>query len=61
MPPVSLERALVIHLPAGQARCELHWLDIAAGWEAARLAATVRAWRARRDLTQPHAAAGAAA
>ncbi len=56
MPEVSQDRALVIHLPAGQARCELHWLDIAAGWEAARLAATVRAWRGRRDLTQPYAA-----
>lgn len=57
MPPVSQERALVIHLPAGQARCELHWLDIAAGWEAAQLAATVRAWRGRRDLTAPYAPA----
>jgi len=60
MPEVSQTRALVIHLPAGQARCELHWLDIAAGWEAAQLAAAVRAWRTRRDLTQPHAAAEAA-
>jgi len=48
-------------LPAGQARCELHWLDITAGWEAARLAATVRAWRNRRDLTAPYALPGAAA
>ena len=37
--------------PAGQARCELHWIDIAAGWHAAQLAAAVRGWRARRDLT----------
>jgi hypothetical protein len=56
MPPVSQERALVIHLPAGQARCELHWLDIAAGWEAAQLAATVRAWRTRRDLAAAYGA-----
>ena len=61
MPEVSQERALVIHLPAGQARCELHWLDIAAGWDAARLATAVRAWRARRDLTAPYATAGGAA
>jgi predicted GIY-YIG superfamily endonuclease len=55
MPPVSLERALVIHLPAGQATCELHWLDITAGWHAAQTAATVRAWRNRRDLSRPYA------
>jgi hypothetical protein len=63
MPAVSKKRALVIHLPAGQARCDLHWVDITAGWEAARLAATVRAWRGRRDLTWPCAvlAGGAAA
>jgi hypothetical protein len=53
MPEVSQSRALVIHLPAGQARCDLHWLDITAGWDAARLAAAVRGWRARRDLAVP--------
>jgi hypothetical protein len=61
MPEVSQTRALVIHLPAGQARCDLHWLDIAAGWQAARLAAAVRAWRARRDLAGPFDLPGGAA
>lgn len=61
MPPVSQDKALVIHLPAGQARCELHWLDIAAGWEAARLAAATRTWRGRHDLATPYAAPGSAA
>jgi predicted GIY-YIG superfamily endonuclease len=56
MPAVSQQRALVIHLPAGQAHCDLHWIDIDAGWEAARLAAAARAWRTRRDLAAPFAA-----
>lgn len=51
------ERALLIWLPAGQGKCEVKWLDIAAGWEAVQLAMKVRAWRSRRDLlktyTQP--------
>jgi predicted GIY-YIG superfamily endonuclease len=60
MPPVSLERALVIHLPAGQARCDLYWLDITAGWEAAQIAAAVRGWRNRRDLAAPYTTGTAA-
>jgi predicted RecB family endonuclease len=47
---VNLDRAIVVHLPAGQGRCELKWVDIAAGWEAVALATQVRAWRARRRL-----------
>jgi hypothetical protein len=50
---VDQDRALVIHLPAGQGRCELHWVDIAAGWEAVQVAAQVRAWRSRGGLFTP--------
>src|SRR5690606_4914595 len=50
---VDQDRAIVIHLPAGQGRCELHWVDIAAGWEAVQVAAQVRQWRRRRDLFTP--------
>lgn len=50
MPEVDRTRGLIIHLPAGEARCSLHWVDLTAGWEACRLAAEVRAWRKRRDL-----------
>lgn len=32
MPAVDQERALVIHMPAGQGTCELHWVDIEVGW-----------------------------
>jgi hypothetical protein len=43
----------VIHLPAGEARCELWHLDIGAGWRAFATAMEVRAWRQRRDLAEP--------
>lgn len=47
---VNQDRALVIHLPAGQGVCELKWVDIAAGWKAVDLASQVRTWRARKHL-----------
>jgi hypothetical protein len=46
-PAVDLDEALVFHLPAGTGRCELHVVDIAAGWEACTEAANVRDWRRR--------------
>jgi hypothetical protein len=49
---VNQEQALVVHLPAGEGRCTLHLVDIAAGWEMARLCGAVRAWRDRKDLAQ---------
>lgn len=51
--PMDLERGLVIHLPAGEATCTLHWVDLTAGWEAVQLAAQVRKWRGRRGLSSP--------
>lgn len=50
MPEVDRSEALVMHLPAGQARCDLYLVDIAAGWEAVEIAMRVRSWRKRRDL-----------
>jgi len=50
---VDTDRAIVIHLPAGQGRCELHWVDIAAGWEAVQVATQVRDWRRRTGLLTP--------
>jgi hypothetical protein len=44
------EKALVIHLPAGQGVAKAYWIDIAAGWEAFRLSMHAREWRKRRDL-----------
>lgn len=53
MGAVNQERGVIIHLPAGQGRCELKWVDIAAGWEAVQLATQVRAWRGRKSLIYP--------
>ncbi len=50
MPPVDQTRALVIHLPAGKATCELWFVDIVQGWEAAQHALVVREWRTRKNL-----------
>jgi len=45
--------AIVIHLPQGLGSCELYWLNIAAGWEAAHVAKWAREWQGRRDLATP--------
>lgn len=58
MPFVDKERALVIHLPVGEGRCDLYWVDIAAGKEAARLAFQVRDWRKRKGLAIPYQKGG---
>jgi hypothetical protein len=52
MPEVDKERALVLHLPVGDARCRILEVDIAAGWEMAQVCGTVRRWRKRKDLAQ---------
>lgn len=44
------DRGLIIHVPAGSGTVRLVWVDLAAGWEAAQIAARVRDWRKRRDL-----------
>ncbi len=49
---VDLERAIVAELPAGTGKCFLRWVDIASGWEAVQLAGQVRAWRARKNLSE---------
>ena len=53
LPDVHPTAGIVIHLPAGEARCELHWIDLRRGWEAVQLALQVRAWRKEKGLTQP--------
>jgi hypothetical protein len=56
---VNQRGALVIHLPAGQGRCDIHWIDIARGWEAVQLAVEVRDWRKAKGLTKPFTGGGA--
>lgn len=41
----STQTGIVIHLPAGEARCDLYWVNLADGWYAAHLARDVRNWR----------------
>ncbi|MGH9001906.1 MAG: hypothetical protein ACRDYV_02140 [Acidimicrobiia bacterium] len=53
MPDVDQDTGLIIHLPAGQARATLWFVDLAAGWEAAGHAHWVRGWRKRKDLLEP--------
>lgn len=52
MPDINRELGVVFHLPAGEARCELFWVDLKAGAEGLRLALDVRAWRKRNDIHQ---------
>lgn len=47
---IDQDRAIVMHLPVGQGRCTLYEVDIAAGWDAVRLAVDVRNWRKRKNL-----------
>lgn len=47
---VDQDRAVLIHLPAGKAQCDLYWLDIAAGWEMALTATRVREWHSSKPL-----------
>lgn len=51
----DLHRGLIIHLPAGEATCTLHWVDLDAGWDAVNIAKQVRHWRTFKfgDLTEP--------
>ncbi len=57
VPDVRQDVAVVIHLPAGEARCVLYEVNIAAGWEAFQKSMWARAWRSRKDLAQPLAIA----
>ena len=52
LPMIEKDRAIVFHLPAGEARCELYWVDLEAGRQGLELALNVRAWRKRNDLNQ---------
>lgn len=51
---INQDQGLIIHLPAGTGKCELHWIDIQAGWAAVQTAAEVRGWRNKRDWLTPY-------
>jgi hypothetical protein len=50
LPILDPNEAVVMWLPVGQKRCELHLVDTASGWEQAKVAHGVRQWRARKNL-----------
>jgi hypothetical protein len=56
--PVSLNKGVIIHLPAGQGVCTLYEIDIAKGWGACLIAKQVWGWRGTKELTRPLQAPG---
>ena len=50
-PPVDQNYGLIIHLPAGEGRCDLYEIDIAKGWGACLIAKKVWEWRDTKNLT----------
>lgn len=50
IPAVNRDWGIIIHLPAGEARCTLHWADLRLGWEAARLALDIRRMRSVKGV-----------
>ena len=48
---LDLHTGVIIHLPAGEGRCELFEIDITRGWGACLLAHKVWTWRGTKDLT----------
>lgn len=53
LPAVNGQRGIIIHLPAGEGEAKLYWINIAAGWEAAKLGVKVMEWRKRKSLIEP--------
>lgn len=52
MPEVDQKLAMVAHVPARSGLCQLYWVDIEAGWQAARTSMWAREWQRRTDLAQ---------
>lgn len=50
---IDLNHGVIIHLPAGQGRCQLYEIDIAKGWGACLIARSVWSWRGTKELTRP--------
>jgi hypothetical protein len=50
---LDLSTGLVVHLPAGQGRCDLYEVDLERGWEACQLAKQVWDWRSAKGLLAP--------
>jgi hypothetical protein len=54
IPNIDLDRGLVIALNAKRGDCQLHWIDLTAGWQGVALANSVREWQKRKDFHSPY-------
>jgi len=50
---LDVNTGIIIHLPAGQGRCDLYEIDLGKGWGACLIAHKVWHWRGVKDLTHP--------
>ncbi len=50
---VNQQWGIIIHLPAGQADCSLHWIDLTVGWETLELCETIRVQRSKKRVMFP--------
>jgi hypothetical protein len=53
---LDLRTGLLVHLPAGQGRCDIYEIDIEKGWAACQLAKQVWDWRATKGLVKAFSA-----
>lgn len=49
---IDLNKGIIIHLPAGQGKCDLYEIDIMKGWGAVQIARKVWDWRSTKGLTK---------
>lgn len=54
---VRQDVGVVMHVPIGQKKCTLHWIDLQKGWDALQLAEAVRDWRRTKGLMSPFSVA----
>ena len=52
-PPTYQDFAFIVHVDASDGRCDMYWVDLAAGRHALDLSERVREWRKRTDLIVP--------
>lgn len=50
---VNTERGIIIHLPAGEGKCDLYWVNLKQAMVGVKLAAEVRAWRKVKATVEP--------
>lgn len=50
MPKIDRTTGLICHLPAGEAKCTIHTVDLTRGWTALQMALEVREWRKAKNL-----------